>query len=374
MLLVREMPGAKLPTVNIEAGATPGTSNFVVKVDPAQRINGYLIGDNQGSRFTGQKRLYGGATFNSLAHIADKFSLAAMTTEAEGVQNLRAAYSFPLADNGLRLELAASKTQYTLNGSYKALNAVGLVDDLDATLSYPILRNRTGNFDFSANFARKWMRDDLLEPSMLNLNRRGATIGTINLQRLVYGHLLHRSAVSTISATGTFGSLTLGAGTSADAPHSVYSRFNFGLAESLAASSKLLLSSNLKVQVAGTNEQLDSSEKMFLSGSTGVKSYTEGVSGDNGYVLNLDARYLLPGVHAYRHSVEAFADNGASCVNKNGLNQLNNHIMISDVGGSYSASFKWLFASAQLAQSVGSIAHNSETSRTRFFFQAGMAF
>jgi hemolysin activation/secretion protein len=372
MLLVREMPGAKLPTVSIEPGNEPGTTNFVVKIDPSHLVSGYLIGDDQGSRYTGRLRLYGGANFNSLFHIADRFSVSAMTTEAQGVGNLRAAYSFPLSANGLRMELAASKTKYTLNGTYRTLNAVGLVDDMDATLSYPIARSRAGNFDFSMNFARKWLRDDILEEK--ELNRRSATVGSVNLQKLTYGQLLHRNAVNTVSISLNGGNLEPGAGTESGTPHGVYSRFNLGLFESMEATKKLVLTGTLKMQKACTNETLDSSEQMFLSGSSNVRSYTEGVSGDNGYVLNLDARYTLPNVtHAFKHTADIFADNGASYANKKGAS-LNDHIMISDVGGSYNANFKGFFASVQLAQSVGAMAYSSETSRTRFFFQAGMTF
>ena len=65
MLLVRDMPGAKLPTVAIAPGTAPGTSDFDVTVDPTQRLNGYTMVDNQGSRYTGQNRAYAGLDTNS---------------------------------------------------------------------------------------------------------------------------------------------------------------------------------------------------------------------------------------------------------------------------------------------------------------------
>ncbi len=96
MLLVKDMPGAKLPTVAIAPGATPGTSDFDVTVDPSQRFNGYVMGDNQGSRYTGKNRAYAGFDLNSPFGIADKFSLGGMTTDAnKGLVNGRVVLRLP---------------------------------------------------------------------------------------------------------------------------------------------------------------------------------------------------------------------------------------------------------------------------------------
>ncbi|HET6419271.1 MAG TPA: POTRA domain-containing protein, partial [Geobacteraceae bacterium] len=102
VLLAGDMPGIKPPTVSIAPGATPGTSDFEVKADAAQRINGYLTADNQGSSFTGKNRLYGGIDINSPLGITDRFSVSGMITDKTDQWNLRLAYGFPLACNGLR--------------------------------------------------------------------------------------------------------------------------------------------------------------------------------------------------------------------------------------------------------------------------------
>lgn len=371
MLLVRDLPGSKMPRVAIEPGVAPQTSNFVVDVDADRRVSGYLMGDNQGSQYTGTKRLYGGVDVKSPFTLGDKFSLSAMTSEAEGLGNLRIAYSLPLRYNGLRLELAASKTKYSLSGTYRALDATGLVDDLDATLSYPITRSRSENFDVSLNFARKWMRDDLAAVDALN--RRSATVATLTLQHQRFGHWLRRNTLTTIAGSADIGNINPNAGAEAGTPRSIYARFNVNLSENVAVSDKLTASAALKLQKAGTSMPLDSSEQMYLSGNTGVKAFSEGVSSDNGYLIDLDARYALPAVRGLKQVVGGFVDNGGAYAEQS-WNSLNGKLMVSDVGVGYYANFKTLFATVQMAQAIGNMAYHKEPSRSRAFFQVGMTF
>ncbi len=371
MLLVRDLPGSKLPMVSIRPGTTTGTSDFDVNVDSARRINGYLMGDNQGSRYTGTKRLYGGITINSPFGIADKFSVSTMTSEAMGLRNLLASYSAPLTYSGLRLQLSAGKTAYTLGGPYHDLNATGLVDSMDATLSYPFKRNRVENIDASVNFARKWLRDDIATTS--SLNRRSATVATLSAQRQAFGHLFGRNVFSTLGGSVNIGNINPNAVTEKGTPTGIYSKLNLSASDNMSINNKLTAVGSLKLQKALTGGTLDSSEQMFLSGTGEVRSFTEGVGGDNGYVLNLEGKYALPSVAEFKHAVGVFVDNGGTYAQHSSYS-LNDKIMVSDVGGAYYANYKMLFASVQLAQSIGSYSYNSEKSSTRFFFQAGMTF
>jgi hemolysin activation/secretion protein len=371
MLLVRDLPGSKMPTVAVAAGTAPGTSDFEVNVGASQLVSGYLMGDNDGSRYTGTKRLYGGVNMNSLLGMADQFSISAMTAEAGDLQNLRAAYSVPLAYNGLRLELAAAKTTYSLGGVYQDLNAAGLVDSLEGTILYPYTRSRAQSIDFSVSFARKWLRDDL--SAVDTLHRRSATVATLAAQRQAFGQLFGRSLFTTVSSSIDIGNINPNAGTENGTPTGIYSKLDLGISGNLAVTNKLSALASLKLQKALTGGALDSSEQMFLSGSSGVKSYTEGVSGDNGYLLNVEMRHTLPALGGIKHAAGVFADSGGVYA-QNSHYALSDKIFINDVGVGYYANFKPFFATVQMAQSVGSMAHNAETSGTRGFVQVGMAF
>jgi hemolysin activation/secretion protein len=72
-----------------------------------------------------------------------------------------------------------------------------------------------------------------------------------------------------------------------------YDKLGFRLRRLQRITDSLALSAALDGQFASKN--LDSSEKMELGGMYGVRAYPEGEAyADEGYVLTLEARYLLP--------------------------------------------------------------------------------
>jgi len=86
ILLVNDTPGARMPRVSISAGAEPGTSDFLVETEAADRVQGYVMADNYGSRFTGENRVTGELYINSPFGIGDRISLKGTTTKAAGLQ------------------------------------------------------------------------------------------------------------------------------------------------------------------------------------------------------------------------------------------------------------------------------------------------
>lgn len=375
MLLARELPGCTLPTVNITPGAQPGTSDFEVSVDTSQRVNGYIMADNQGSKYTGKERIYGGIDISSPFGIADKFSVSAMTSEDSGLENLRLSYGFPLAYNGLRAEFAVSRTTYELGGIYSDLDATGSADTLEGTISYPIKRTRDESIDLSLNLAYKELHDDL---SAVDLeNPRHASVATLNLQRGKYSSLFGHNLFTTISAGVNIGRLTIvddfqkelneaGANTSG-----TYSKLNLGFSANLDLTEKLSVRAMAKAQKVLTAHNLDSTEQMFISGATGVKAYTESVGFDNGYVVSAELRYVLPTLPGMKHALGLFADNGWVYA-QNGDYTAKDNITLSDVGLGYYISFKRLFGSIQLAQPIGK--SNVSDPGTRVLMQFGVAF
>ena len=78
----------------------------------------------------------------------------------------------------------------------------------------------------------------------------------------------------------------------------------------------------------GASKNLDPSEKMSLGGMDGVRAYPQGESfGDQGYLVNLEARLLLPKAESLpgRMHLIGFVDAGSVTINKNpwaaGINQ-----------------------------------------------------
>ncbi len=376
ILLVGSMPGSTIPTVTIAPGTAPGTSDFEVKAVAGQRFNGYLMGDNQGSRFTGRKRLYGGIDINSPLGIADKFSISGMTTEETDLWNLRFAYSVPLAFNGMRAELAASHTAYQLGGIYSGLDAIGTANIVEGTISYPIKKSRYESYDFLVNMAYKDLKDDLRAVDLRN--PREAFVGTLTLRReafgKLFGHNLHTLATGSVSLGGLqinnkeieelnkAGADTAG----------FYSRGNLALLANLDLTEKLSARASFKLQQVLSGNNLDSNELFFISGILGVKAYSENIGFDNGTLVDVELRYELPRLFNIRHSLGLFFDNGWAYA-ENGNYTTNSEFLLNDMGVGYYINYKQLFCNVQMAQPIGKTSGVSDPG-TRFLLQFGASF
>jgi len=376
ILLVGSMPGSTIPTVTIAPGTTPGTSDFEVKADAGQRFNGYLMGDNQGSRFTGRKRLYGGIDINSPLGIADKFSISGMTTEEADLWNLRFAYSVPLAYNGVRAEIAASHTAYQLGGAYSDLDAIGTANIVEGTISYPIKKSRDESYDFFVNMAYKDIKDDLR--AVDSRNPREAFVGTLTLQREAFGKLFGHTLHTLVSGGVSLGGLQINndaqkalnkAGADTEG---FYSRANLALSANLDLTEKLSARASFKLQQVLSGNNLDSSEQFFISGTSGVKAYSESIGFDNGTLVDVELRYELPHLFDIRHSLGLFFDNGWVYA-ENGHYTTHSEFLLNDMGVGYYINYKQLFCNVQMAQPIGKT-NGVEDPGTRFLMQFGASF
>ncbi|MGD9157663.1 MAG: ShlB/FhaC/HecB family hemolysin secretion/activation protein [Desulfobacteraceae bacterium] len=376
MLLVKEMPGCNLPKIAISPGAVSGSSDFVINIDKSQRVNGYIMGDNQGSKYTGRKRAYGGITINSPFGIADKLSLIAMSSEDSGVQNIMMSYGLPVASNGLRAEVAASRTSYELGGIYSGLDAEGTAEVLEGTISYPLKRSSRENIDISLNLGYKDLQDD--QNAVGSRNPRKNTSATMTVGRTSYENFLGRNLYTDMSGSISVGRLEIKdevqkalnkAGADTDG---AYSKLNISLSGNLAINDKLSLMASASIQKALMSKNLDAVEQMFISGGTGVKAYTESVSFDNGYVANMELRYSLPTFYGVKHEGGVFIDNGWVYAQEDDYVD-DDDIMLTDAGLGYYASYKKLFGSVHLAFPIGKDDAVSDPG-TRVLVQVGMSF
>lgn len=375
IFIIKDMPGCSIPAVTVMPGREPGTSDFEVKVDRSQRFNGYLMGDNQGSKYTGRIRGYTGLDVNSPFGIADRLSVAAMTTEKEGLENLRVSYGFPIFPNGLRGEVAASRTVYELGGIYSDLEAKGSADIVEAAFSYPIKKTRTDTLDLSLNIAHKVLKDDLNAVDLEN--PRDVTVGSVTLKKGRYGTLSGRSYFITVTGGISLGTMHMRDGyqrelneAGADS-QGTFSKANLTLTGNMDLTEKLSLRGSFKAQQVLSAHNVDSAEQFFISGTGGVKAYTESVSFDDGYVAGAELRYMLPAFANLRHALGLFADHGWVFVH-DGRYTTKDDIILNDVGLGYYVSHGPIFGSVQLAQPVGKTSVRDPG--TRVLVQVGIAF
>jgi hemolysin activation/secretion protein len=383
MLLVSDMPGAQMPTVTSAAGAAPGTTDFMVKVEPASRISGYALVDNQGSRYTGRDRLNLGLDLNAPLGLADKLSLSGMTAEGAALQNGRAAYSVPLSFDGLRLEVAASRTTYKLGDTYRDLEATGVATIYEASLSYPLLRSSAESLSLWTTAAAKRLQDKQAGETIGSKRSKVVTVGARNQTT---GTLFGFDLVTDLSPSLTFGDLKIPDASLRAANRAgvntigAWSKANLSMAGTLAFTRELSLTASLKGQKALMDKNLDGSEQMSVSGAGGVRSYVEGVLGDNGYLFNVEAKYTLPALGDFGHAVGLFSDSGRAYYQDRDYTTDRNGTRITDVGLGYYANYqygdgRYLVGKLHLAHSVGQQAPVGEkNARTKLLGQFGLTF
>ncbi|MGR9052166.1 MAG: ShlB/FhaC/HecB family hemolysin secretion/activation protein [Gammaproteobacteria bacterium] len=360
MLLVDDMPGAAMPKLTIARGKTVGTSDFVAEVPEDQRMQGYLLGDNLGSRYTGEYRLSGGVSLNSPFGVADQFNLRGMVSEGTGLINGSAEYNFPLMDNGLRADVSAAVTTYELGSVYADLDAKGQAYYFQAALSYPLLRSREQSLYLSLGLAKKLLRDEV--GAFGFAISKEAETGTLSIRHERWGSLFDMGLYSNLTAGFTYGNLDFddaeqkalnkaGANTAGD-----YAHLNIDFFATLALAPSWSLNATVSLQKALLNKNLDPIEQMNLTCANcgGIKVYRETVTGDNGYMVGTELRYSLPEWWGIKHAAGLFADTGGVSLENGGYTQ-ENSIQLSDVGVGYYAGWGAFNTVVQFAHSIGPI-------------------
>jgi hemolysin activation/secretion protein len=383
LLLLSDLPGAAMPRIAIGRGGQPETSDFVFNVPEGKRFDGYVLGDNFGSPYTGRTRFSGGLNVNSPLGYGDRLSLFGIVSENANLLNGRVAYSAPLGYSGLRGEIAGYRTTYTLGGIYQPLDATGTADAISATLTYPLVRQRDGSIYLSGNYTHKSLNDNVLGVSIAS---RRMDLGTVAITRDTVGAFTGLPLLTSTTFSVTAGNVDFpdpvqraaniaGVDTAGD-----FAKLNLTFNATLAFTEKLSLSANLRAQQS-LSGNLDSSEQIGLTGYWGIRSYDEGLAGDSGYLVTPELKYALPDIANYRHSIGVFTDIGAVwlenasyTITQKGYTQLN------DVGLGYYATYEYsptrlVLFKAQVVHSYGSNAGALSYDRgTKGLVQIGLSF
>ena len=201
------------------------------------------------------------------------------------------------------------------------MNATGTAIISNAELSYPLVKSRAFSLAASFGFDHKRLNDDIASAN-------SHIPKTDNLWNLSLSGNSNDSwgggGASTFSFTYSRGDLSINDATAAGNDEST--------AQSAGSFGKLLanyqrqqyLRRNLQLnlsfagQLAGKN--LDSSEKFYLGGPTGVRAYPQSeAAGDQGYRASAELRWRIPALSTPKSSFYAteFFDCGAIQVNKN---------------------------------------------------------
>lgn len=378
MLIINDTPGAVVTQADVMPGREVGTSDFEITTQASKRVDGYVVADNYGSRYTGKDRLMVGANINSPFEIGDKISMFGLVSNGQNLKNGKIAYEAPLASNGLKGEVSYSQTNYSLADSYKSLDATGTAKTVEGKISYPIIKTRNENLNVYTSLLSKDLKDEI--KSTNDLTKKESESIKIGLDYSKDYLAFTKNSKSSINSYLITGRLSFdddakkasdeaGANTNGN-----YSKINIDLEHEIAFTPKLSLDTLLSLQYALGNKNLDGSEDISIGGSNGVKLYPDGeLSAENGYIFTTELKYQLPQISSLNSTVGVFYDRGRAFMADNTTNFEAKSLQ--DAGIGLYNSYNNFFSKLQVAWNVNSKEITSEpNSNSRILFQGGLVF
>jgi hemolysin activation/secretion protein len=276
LLLLDDLPGVNVAG-NLVPGERDGETNLALAATDEALVTGNAFLDNQGARTTGADRLSANLNINSPARLGDALGLNALKTQ--GIEYQRLSYSVPLGYDGWRAGLHASNLHYQVTAAeFASLNPYGTATTRGVDVSYPLVRSQLKNINFALSYDDK---------SFDNTSNGATTSYGIK----AYNASLSASLVDNWQGGGvTNASVAMTRGDKNT--DSRFAKLNLNLSRLQS------LSNSLSVYVAAsaqtTHGNLDSSEKMYLGGATGVRAYPASeAGGSEGSTLTLELRQRL---------------------------------------------------------------------------------
>ena len=383
MLIINDTPGAKVTQADVKPGSEIGSSDFLIKTEKTPLYDGYVVGDNHGSKYTGKNRVMAGVNLNSPLKLGDKLSLSGLVSNGNDIENYKTGYNFPLMANGLRGQINYSKTNYDLvklgqttpDGIYD-----GYTKTYEAGITYPIIRTRLENLNFSSVYSNKELKDYYDEAVSKDREINSVKIG---LDYTKNHNLFGFDSVSKIESSYTLGKLNIKDEQSKNNDKNgvntqdTYSKVNLSLGNEIQFNPIYSLNANVKTQYALKNKNLDGSEDFTLGGSEGVKVFSDGEQNvENAMVLNLETFAQLPNVSNLNHKIGLFYDLGSGYMSNNEKDLEFERRTLQDVGVGYYTNYKNAFTKLQVARVVGGQDIETENvgNISRVLFQGGLVF
>lgn len=313
LLLLSDTPGVGGARATLQPGASVGTSDLLVELDPAKAYVADIELDNYGNRYTGQNRLGGVLALNSPFKIGDQLTLRALSSD-QNMTYARLAYQLPLGSNGLKLGAAYSDTRYKLGREFTPLLGHGSATSASLYASYPFIRSQISNLSGTVTYEAKKLLDQTGAPvSLIDKRVQLVNLGLAgNRQDSLGGAGVSSFDASLVSGTLSMDATSLATDLATAKSNGRYTKVGYNLNRLQRLTEKNSLSLAFSGQQASKN--LNSSEKFSLGGANGVRAFPQGEGvGDQGWMTNLEIRHSLTD---HLQGI-AFYDAGSVTINHN---------------------------------------------------------
>lgn len=268
-------------------GAESGQTDFIVSTQDWTIVNIDGSVDNAGARSTGQDRLSVTMALNSPLRMGDLLTANVMTSK--GSDYIRAAYRWPVGHSGWTLGLNGSHLNYKVTDvAFSALPLQGSATAYGMETNYPLA------------WRSRYKITTVLGLDVKSyLNQRDGQVATSYDTRAInlglQGHYVEpfgSGGFTTWQVVATSGDLDRKIDTGNSLNVGRYNKFKYTLTASQELTARLSFQASLNGQT--TNDQLDSSEKMYAGGLSGVRAYPTSEGGGSGaQLLNLELRHKL---------------------------------------------------------------------------------
>lgn len=289
ILNLNDNPGIT-SSANLEPGSKSGTTRVVMDVNEGPLLDGSVMADNYGSRYTGSDRLSASLNLNNPSHYGDRLSFYGVTAVEQQFDLLKLNYGLPIGSSGLRANISYTDLQFKLGKELKDSDSTGHARNWTYGLRYPLYRTSmtslsiSGGYDWKSNYnesANQAVSDKFLDVYNTNLILE-------HVDKFLGGGF-SQAMVGYIN-----GDLDLGRFESDDTAKTSgrYQKTNAQLVRIQRGTERLSFQFIWNYQRATKN--LDGSEKIILGGPAGIRAYPAGeAAGDEGYRYSIDARYVL---------------------------------------------------------------------------------
>jgi hemolysin activation/secretion protein len=373
LLLLSDIPGVNVRSTLVPSSSV-GASDLIVDVTPGERVSGNVEADNEGNRYTGSNRVGATVNLNDPTGHGDVLSLRVLASLNDGLHYARVSYQaqFGKAQAGV----AYSWLEYRLGDEFESLDANGTARIASVYGSYPLIRSRNTNLYVLLGFDDRTYQDRVDSTSSVTDKKAKVWMATLlGNHRDRFGG----GGLSTYSFTLTSGDLdiitpsALAADQTGLQTNGGYGKLGFNVARLQNVTDTISLYAGINGQFASKN--LDISEKMELGGAYAVRAYPEGEAyADEGYVLNLEARMLLPKFSEQmpgQMQLIGFVDTGTVTLDKNPPAGEQNRRTLSGAGvGLVWEAANNFVVKAYYAHKLGSaVATSAPDSESRFWIQ-----
>jgi hemolysin activation/secretion protein len=342
VLLLSDTPGVGGARASLQPGASVGTSDLLINVDPAKVYSSNAEFDNYGSYYTGEYRVSAALAINSPLNIGDQLTIRGLSSN-KNLTYARVTYQLPIGGSGFRLGAAYSDTHYKFNFNGTKLRGSAINTSIFGT--YPFIRSQNSNLYGTLTFEQKNLTD--VQVATTDKKVRLGNFGLAgNHQDGTFG-----GGISSFDSALIAGKLSMDAASlaqdSAVGSANSNGRFN-KLTINLSRLQRVTDKSTLSIVVSGqyADKNLNSSEKFYLGGANGVRAYPQGeAGGDQGWMLNAELR------HSILNNLQGvvFYDAGTVDVNQNAFLTTSNKRSISGAGFGINAQYKILQLKTSMA-------------------------